>query len=387
VFPVIASEFSVSIIFMLLVVFGAGASYDSDPYNRPNYPADSQIEQLPPIEQHRPPLSNRLFDHRPQFIDAMNMFSDCKPLIPHLRRAGVAVEQELARFQKEAESYPGGESQLAAIRYYLRKAIWECQNRWRSVHAGVTNYLTFLDEIERWRMQSKEQVCFATFNYDTMLEEAMEQLLHLKVDSIDRYYSWPNYSLFKLHGSVDWGRVVQAVRRQGRHAHSFFPQLIHSIRSDSHPDVLGEYQLCTPDMEPKDNADVVLYPALSIPLHQKDEFSCPIAHVTQLEAILPTVTKIITIGWRGAEQEFLRMLKLARKRPVSGIRRAMRLLVITASVKGAEETTKNIFTIGGDTPEVFHSELFQQFQQTELIKGFSGLVENWTTLRAFLQLR
>jgi hypothetical protein len=366
---------------MLLVVFGAGASYDSDPYNRPEYNPASRIERLAAIEEHRPPLANRLFDHRPQFIDAMNMFSDCKPLIPHLRRAGVAVEQELARFQHEAESYPGRESQLGAIRYYLRKAIWECQIRWNGVHAGVTNYLTFLDEVEHWRIENKEKVCFVTFNYDTMLEEAMLQLLHFEVDSMDRYYLWPNYSLFKLHGSVNWGRVVQAVGRQGRHAPSFFQHLIHSIRSDSHPDVLGEYQLCNRDMEPNGRADVVLYPALSIPLHQKDEFSCPRTHVTALEAILPKVTKMITIGWRGAEQEFLRILKFARKMPAHGIRSAMRLLVITASERGVEETTNNIFRVGGDEPE-----LFQVFQQKELISGFSGLVDNWTVLRTFLAL-
>jgi hypothetical protein len=367
---------------VLLVVFGAGASYDSDPYNRPDYDPATRIENLLPIEEHRPPLANRLFDHRPQFVSAMARFSACKPLIPHLRRAGVAVEQELARFQKEADKYPEGHSQLAAIRYYLRQAIWECQVRWNGVHTGVTNYLTFLDEIERWRLASDEKVCFVTFNYDTMLEEAMAQLLHLEVDTMDRYYQWPNYSLFKLHGSVNWGRTVQTtIRKQGRPAATFFGHLIHSFRSDSHPDALGEYRLCNLAMEPNDNADVVLYPALSIPLHQKDEFSCPTTHVTQLEAIAPQVTKMITIGWRGAEQEFLGLLKYARKFPFPGIRREIRLLVITASDTGVKETTKNILTVGEDTPE-----LFQEFQPKELIKGFSGLVDNWTTLRVFLQL-
>lgn len=366
---------------MLLVVFGAGASYDSDPYNRPEYDPAARVEHLGHIEQHRPPLANRLFDHRPQFVDAMNKFSDCKPLIPHLRRAGVAVEQELARFQEEADKYPGGHSQLAAIRYYLRKAIWECQIRWNSVHSGVTNYLTFLDEVERWRIENQEKVCFVTFNYDTMLEEAMLQLLYFEVDSMERYYSWPNYALFKLHGSVNWGRVVQGVARQGRHAPSFFPYLIHSIRADSHPDVLGEYQLCNLDMEPKHNTDVVLYPALSIPLHQKDEFSCPEMHVTKLEAMFPMVTKMITIGWRGAEEEFLRRLKIAKKLPARGIRSPMPLLVITASQGGVDGALENIATVGGDAPE-----LFSYFQQQETIRGFSGLVDNWKTLRTFLQL-
>ena len=42
--------------------------------------------------------------------------------------------------------------------------------------------------------------------------------------------------------------------------------------------------------------EIVLHPALSIPVERKDEFSCPAKHVRALEALLPKVTKIITIG-------------------------------------------------------------------------------------------
>ncbi len=69
------------------------------------------------LEHNRPPLANRLFDNRPQFLSAMDQFQECKPLIPRLRKSGVAVEQELARLQAEAGAYPERHRQLAAIRY------------------------------------------------------------------------------------------------------------------------------------------------------------------------------------------------------------------------------------------------------------------------------
>lgn len=366
---------------MLLVVFGAGASYDSDPYNRPDYDPSSRIEQLREIEEHRPPLANRLFDHRPQFAEVMGRFPECKPLIPHLRRAGVAVEQELARFQSEADSCPGGYSQLAAIRYYLRVAIWECQIRWTRVHAGVTNYLTFLDELERWRSQNNESICFVTFNYDTMLEEAMQQRLGLYPLTMDSYCSWTNYSLFKLHGSVNWGRVVHGMRSEGHQPVYFFEQLIRNSGRELSPAALGAYHLCDLLMSPIPNAGEVLYPALSIPLHQKDEFSCPKNHVTAMEQMLPKVTKMITIGWRGAEEEFLRTLKSARTVPTAGFKRCIRLLAVTASEQGVEETVCNIRNNGGTT----HG-LFVEFEQQPHIKGFSGLIDSWQTLRTFLTL-
>jgi len=79
---------------------------------------------------------------------------------------------------------------------------------WRTKHRGVTNFATLLREIDRWRHEAKEQVCFVTFNYDTMLEDAMEQVLRLNVGDMNSYHSWSNYSLFKLHGSINWVRVV-----------------------------------------------------------------------------------------------------------------------------------------------------------------------------------
>jgi hypothetical protein len=71
---------------VLLVVFGAGASYDSDPDHPPPAPAGGHLLT---IENHRPPLANRLFDNRPQFLTAMESFPECMPLIPRLRKSGV----------------------------------------------------------------------------------------------------------------------------------------------------------------------------------------------------------------------------------------------------------------------------------------------------------
>jgi hypothetical protein len=52
---------------MLMVVFGAGASYDS----APSYPPNRQhfFE-----DQDRMPLANELFDNRSEFVRALNYF-------------------------------------------------------------------------------------------------------------------------------------------------------------------------------------------------------------------------------------------------------------------------------------------------------------------------
>jgi hypothetical protein len=364
---------------VLLVVFGAGASYDSDPDHRPPpYVPNIRADDLPLREQHRPPLANRLFDNRPQFLQAMGTFPDCQPLIPHLRKPNVAVEQELARIQAEATLYTERHRQLAAIRYYIRLALWECQNRWQGVHQGITNYATFLDAIEPWRAEKKEHVCFVTFNYDFMLEEAMERVLRLHVKDMNSYITWQNYSLFKPHGSVNWGRVVKGIHNPSAAPSHFFGHLIETVRPDG-ASVTQEYQRCNLDMRPNPDTGAVLFPAISIPVENKDEFSCPPDHVTALRDLLPKVTKMITIGWRATEEDFLKMLLASRSVTVAGIRNPIELLVVTGSKDGAAQTVKNLAAYG------LSQDLYQDPDRVRVTDGFTGLINNLQTLGLFLR--
>jgi hypothetical protein len=194
---------------VLLVVFGAGSSYDSFHL----FPASAASHDG--HWQDRPPLANQLFDSREIFVQLMQRFRDCQAIVPILRQAGTSIEKRLAEIQEQAKTFPPAHRELAAIHYYLHFALWTCQDQWRAKHRGITNFATLLREIERWRHETKEQVCCVTFNYDTMLEDAMWQVLHLQVQDMDSYQKWENYSLFKLHGSVNWGRVVEGISRRG----------------------------------------------------------------------------------------------------------------------------------------------------------------------------
>jgi hypothetical protein len=365
---------------MLLVVFGAGASYDSDPDHPPAYNPNMRADQLPPPEDHRPPLANRLFDNRLQFLSAMEMFPECRPLIPRLRRSGIAVEKELARLQVEANIYPERHQQLAAIRYYLRHALWQCQDRWRGVHRGITNYATLLDELERWRVEKKEKVCFVTFNYDLMLEEAMEQVLHLQVKDMDSYISWDNYSLFKPHGSVDWGRVVKGMNNTARTAPSaFYQHIIKTVRPNNST-FAEEFQRCDIELNPNPNTGAVLFPAISIPVENKDEFSCPLEHQKTLKGLLPKVTKMITIGWRATEEDFLKLLLTSRLvEAIAGNHKSPELLVVTGSKEGAEQTVRNL------APYEVIQDPFQDVDRVRVTTGFTGLINNLETLAGFLR--
>jgi hypothetical protein len=98
---------------MLMVVFGAGASYDSSP----DYPPQEWFIH----ESERMPLANQLFDNRREFVEALSYFPKCLPIVPYLRDRGdgIAIERVLQDLQEEAAEYRERYKQLAAVRYYL----------------------------------------------------------------------------------------------------------------------------------------------------------------------------------------------------------------------------------------------------------------------------
>jgi hypothetical protein len=82
---------------MLLVILGAGASYDSA---GPEAPADDG----------RPPLAVQLFERRGAFDNAVTHFPECRPVLAQLRAAAVtgsgAVESALRELQAQEDAYP-----------------------------------------------------------------------------------------------------------------------------------------------------------------------------------------------------------------------------------------------------------------------------------------
>ncbi len=78
---------------MLLVIFGAGASFDS----APTYPPGANVLGGDRLNNfHRPPLANELFENRPVFAEAITRLPECQPI-------GADAPEITARFRD-----PGG---------------------------------------------------------------------------------------------------------------------------------------------------------------------------------------------------------------------------------------------------------------------------------------
>jgi hypothetical protein len=154
---------------MLMVVFGAGASYDSSS----DFPPPPRTRMNSP-DAWRPPLANSLFSN-PQraFSYIVKEYPKLTHVLPYLReRSGNrSVEEILEHLRDEAKDYPERLREIASIQYYLRDLLFEVTAKWLDAIDRVTNYAVLIGELLRLNT-SDEPICLVTFNYDLLLDSA-----------------------------------------------------------------------------------------------------------------------------------------------------------------------------------------------------------------------
>jgi hypothetical protein len=285
---------------MLMVVLGAGASYDSI--------HGGDLPDRPDMYQ-RPPLAAELFTNRPNFGAVMMNLPTARPLIARLRQAvdtGRDVEEALEEVQTLADKgHPQLFRQLMAVKFYLRDIIRDCSNEWVGSAYGLTNYTRLLDKIELWRRPANERVLLVTFNYDHILEGACGEVLDMHVSEMPHYVFRGDYRLIHLHGSVRWGRMT-TLAEEGTPGHSgpTFRALPRDLIALAHEVEMTDEFFLGPPGEVEGYA---VAPALAIPFRSKAAFECPPEHLQAMRDWLPSVDRCLVIGWRAQEMHFLQM--------------------------------------------------------------------------------
>jgi len=352
---------------MLLVIFGAGASYDSSPDFRPRPPqaAQQNFGQSPSSpdagEFWRPPLANQLFlDPHGAFGDIVRRYDRLHPILSRLRQppTGRSVEEQLELFQNEAGSQTNPDRerkrQLFAIRYYLYELFREVSREWLNRTNRVTNYVSLVDQIRQYTL-GDGRVAIVTFNYDSLLDSALLSFSYNPQNDLDRHFdAHPTLKLFRPHGSVNWSRFADLPSGTRR-------QPMQLIEQADNFDLTNDYVVAVAtDPHQFFSHERPIVPAIAIPFQTKteDTFEWPRSHRVYLEQLLPHVRKILIIGWRAKEAHFLEMLR--DKLPRAG-REVERILVVGKDADDGKEilhrfaaelgqsgyNTRHLYTDGG----------------------------------------
>lgn len=294
---------------MLMVIFGAGASYDSLPSRRP-YHRSLELRyrknwKESERERWRMPLSDQLFGKHPELEAVRQQYRHIMPIVPMLagRPATESLEAALESLALQVDHVPRRRPQLLALRYYLRDVITRLEHKWNVETPVDTNYAGLIDQLEEARSLAgvPERELFVTFNYDRMIERALEHEGQT-FTSCTQYLSGPGFRLFKPHGSIDWERPAAGVppaveaRMRGEGA---FPLIAHASEIDISGDPALNHEL---PPGPK-------VPAIAVPFRSKASYECPRDHLRLFKEFLPRVRSILTIGWRAGEDHFLRDLQ------------------------------------------------------------------------------
>lgn len=287
---------------MLLVILGAGASFDSA--------EEAGIEpgRRSEIHEWRPPLAKDLFVPRNHLGSVLQRYGDyCAGLIGELRAAPAdqPLEQLLDEVSARANDRQDSRAatELMAIRYYIRDFIEACSDSWLTMTRHITNYHYLVNRLDRWAREADEQVLYVTFNYDTLLEHACRQA-QLFITDFNSYIAHPRIKVFKPHGSVDWAHhvnfdIVPDVNERDyviQNASTLNIPLVFEKRTDWRAGIRGQEWV----------------PALAVPVYRKSEFECPPEHIEALRSLLPKVDRLLVIGWRATEQNFIELLGAER---------------------------------------------------------------------------
>jgi hypothetical protein len=272
---------------MLMVIFGAGASYDSAP--------DQAVR--------RPPLAAELTE----YPSVAATYPASRAVIDYLDRAAengsTSLEAGLAAFSELAEQSTDRMMQLTAFRFYLCEVIQNATRAWLGATHGRTYYLALFNYLLEWQERSKEPIRIVTFNYDTLIEDALGSLFTgWRFDSIASYVSRRDWTLMKLHGSITWSRVGGSAAEPGG------PNVDRAIAAANQlasPDL--EFAVASAlDMPSLDNR--VYFPALAVPMANKTSFECPPLHIDALKSCFPEVNRVLICGWRAAESHVINIL-------------------------------------------------------------------------------
>jgi hypothetical protein len=324
----------------LIVLLGAGASYDC---------ASDNVEK---DLRRRPPLTSELF--RRDFSEILNRYplaeAAAADIEPGLAAKPVALETYLRETLRDS-THLHRRLQFRAVPLYLQDLFFEI-SAWDPPMRGYTIHPDNYNRLISAALEL-DQVVFVTLNYDTLLDRRL--FAYAPLETMDSYiHGHRNWSLIKLHGSVNWGRLVTSAWRlppTDPHLANAFRALgdDFTVASDVVLRTAHDIRGVRHEGAGQSGSGALYYPALSAPLGPGDEITCPPSHVEHLRSRLVAQDglNLLVIGYSGLDSEVLKLLSLSRN--------SLKTLTVVSELQDAARTTAAIISSSMGNPDFAHS--------------------------------
>jgi len=338
----------------LAVILGAGASYDC-----------ASIGVTSIDHNYRPPLTSGIFEGRRPFQTILEKYPKARTLASTIAvrvTRGEPLEAVLRGLRNSKEEHII--RQFWQIPLYLQELFGEISFNYTS-EAENYSYLA-----NRLLGSEFEKVAFVTLNYDLLLEKSVGTItsnsgIQWKPKELSFYVELNRkWMLIKLHGSVNWGRVLVTRRRMGGWTHEgmldHFDALALSLERSLVRDitVLSSHQDRSIQTGGTHN---LCYPAISVPVEGKYEFVCPKEHVDAAKDFLSSCHNFLIIGASGKDKDLLELLRdNIKKTDVVGF--------VEASQDAVQEVEDRFLA---EVPQFRTQRLPLQY-----IEGFGGFIRN-----------
>jgi hypothetical protein len=276
----------------LFVILGAGASFD----------CVSEEASVPLDPDYWPPLTPDLFTtKRRGYAEILAKYPLIKAASAELSTidSAVGLEAELRERYRDSE-HEHDRQIFRGVLPYLQELLHTVSDRFTEF---PQNY-----EVLATKLLRLKELMFISLNYDVLLDNAL-----LTFDSAKTGLDWyvrqaRNWSLIKLHGSVDWGVLIPGTEGI---------QTFTAPRADLSPAsgiMLRPGQLFEKRgfiSEKGAHGTELFFPALSAPVGEADELVCPPDHVDLLRARLTETQPmhVLVIGYSGIDKEIVSLIR------------------------------------------------------------------------------
>ncbi len=290
-----------------LIILGAGASFD--------FSYDPAIVNSP----NRPPLANNLFSDN--HLRILNKY----PGAFHLSTEILLSNDIEHYFQSQWNKIENTTNtilfeNLVNTQFYLHELFEHISNS--NFNNRRNNYSFLAKQAHEYSLSTGEHIAIVSFNYDTLIEEALVNQARYHFNSLNDYIDYENKHilLFKPHGSWNWVKrfksdITNPHTRNRILGVSDFAKEIYQKRMYHHQltelleDNISIYNKPNNVLPGQIYKEFSHLPQLLIPYKEKDEYIMPEGHENYMNYFLRDIEDILIVGWKGAEIKFQELLK------------------------------------------------------------------------------